>query len=191
MAENIQWRESLEAARREAQENGKLVLIELFSPKCGGCMTMEKETFPDAQVESAIHDNFVPVHYNVLDEPQHLQEFTASWTPTLIVQDAQGREQRRSQGYLDAPRFLGEMALARVQAAMNRQDYGAAHQLAEEAVRQTEGDTLRRPEALYWSAVAAYKASDDQSRLVEGWTQLLETHPDSEWAKRAEFIRRM
>jgi hypothetical protein len=34
MAEgNIAWRHSLEAARREARETGKLVLIDLFSPQ--------------------------------------------------------------------------------------------------------------------------------------------------------------
>jgi len=31
-AENIQWQQSLEEARREAREQGKLVLIDLFNP---------------------------------------------------------------------------------------------------------------------------------------------------------------
>ena len=30
--ENIQWRSSLEEAREEARQTGKLVLIDLFSP---------------------------------------------------------------------------------------------------------------------------------------------------------------
>ena len=30
--ENIQWRHSLEDATREAGENGKLVLVDLFNP---------------------------------------------------------------------------------------------------------------------------------------------------------------
>ena len=30
--ENIQWRHSLEEAREEAHQQGKLVLIDLFSP---------------------------------------------------------------------------------------------------------------------------------------------------------------
>jgi hypothetical protein len=31
-AENIQWRQSLEQARQEARQQGKLVLIDLFNP---------------------------------------------------------------------------------------------------------------------------------------------------------------
>ena len=31
-AENIRWRHSLEEAQREAREQGKLVLIDLFNP---------------------------------------------------------------------------------------------------------------------------------------------------------------
>lgn len=30
--DNIQWRHSLEAAREEARQTGKLVLIDLFNP---------------------------------------------------------------------------------------------------------------------------------------------------------------
>ena len=30
--ENIRWRHSLEAAREEARQSGKLVLIDLFNP---------------------------------------------------------------------------------------------------------------------------------------------------------------
>lgn len=32
MAEDVRWRPSLETARAEAKERGKLVLIDLFSP---------------------------------------------------------------------------------------------------------------------------------------------------------------
>jgi hypothetical protein len=37
--------------------------------------------------------------------------------------------------------------------------------------------------------VAAYKANEDPNQLVQGWNRLLDQFPQSEWAKRAEFIR--
>jgi len=105
------------------------------------------------------------------------------------VLDADGKEHRRSQGYLDPKRFLAEMSLARLQAAIDRQEFQQARQLSEETRRLTTGDPVREPEALYWSSVAAYKASNDSNNLVQGWNQLLDEFPASDWARKAEFIR--
>ncbi|HVF10890.1 MAG TPA: hypothetical protein VNA16_08815 [Abditibacteriaceae bacterium] len=146
-------------------------------------------TYPDPAVERFINEHFIPVQFNVAEQPEVMEQFNTPWTPTLIVQDATGREHRRSQGYLDARRFLGEMSLAWLQDALDRRDFKAAHNRSAEALAQTKGDPTREPEATYWAAVAAYKASDDPANLVSGWNRLLDEFPDSEWAKRAEFIR--
>ena len=74
-------------------------------------------------------------------------------------------------------------------AAIDRQDFATAHRLSEEARRLTQGDPVREPEALYWSSVAAYKATHDPNNLVAGWNRLLDQFPQSEWAKKASFIR--
>src|SRR5207247_6787984 len=96
---------------------------------------------------------------------------------------------RRSQGYLDPERFLAEMSLARVKDSIDRQDYTAAQERANEALKLCQGDHEREPEARYWASVVAYKTSNDEARLKDGWNKLLEDFPESEWAKRAEFIR--
>jgi len=146
-------------------------------------------TYPEPAVERFINGHFIPVQFNVVEQPEVMDQFNTPWTPTLIVQDAEGREHRRSQGYLDARRFVGEMSLAWLLAAINRRDFAAAHQRSEETLRETRGDAWREPEAVYWSAVAAYKASSDPANLIAGWNRLLDQFPQSEWAKRVEFIR--
>ncbi|HZO90579.1 MAG TPA: thioredoxin family protein [Chthonomonadaceae bacterium] len=146
-------------------------------------------TYPNPEVERYIHQYFVPVQFNIVERPEVMDQFNSTWTPTIIVQDADGREHRRAQGYLDPQRFLGELALARVKAAIDRHDYQAAQQRAQEALEMTEGDPVREPEALYWASVADYKASNDVNKLLHGWRELLNEFPESEWAKRAEFIR--
>ena len=146
-------------------------------------------TYPDPAVESYIQENFIPVQFNVADQPEVMDEFNTPWTPTLIVQDADGREHRRAQGYLDAQRFLGEMSLARLKDAIDRRDFETAQQRASDALEQTRGDAEREPEATYWSAVAAYKSSNDPDQLMQGWNRLLDEFSGSEWAKRVEFIR--
>jgi hypothetical protein len=146
-------------------------------------------TYPNPEVERYITQHFIPVQFNVVEQPQVMQQLNASWTPTLIVQDAEGQEHRRAQGYLDARRFLGEMALARVKDAIDRQEFKTAQERAGETLQLTKGDPEREPEALYWSSVAAYKATEDPHNLIQGWTRLLDQFPQSEWAHRAEFIR--
>lgn len=146
-------------------------------------------TYPDPEVARMIEEHFVPVQFNVVDQPEMMERFNAPWTPTLIVQDAEGKEHRRSTGYLDPKRFVAEMALARLMAAVDRRDFRTAAALAGPAQRMTQGDPEREPEALYWSSVTAYKDTNDASLLLAGWNRLLDTFPQSEWAHKAEFIR--
>lgn len=146
-------------------------------------------TYPEPSVGSYIEMHFIPVQFNVIERPQVKEQFHAPWTPTLIVEDAEAREHRRSEGYLDPPRFLGEMALARLKAALNRFDYTRALTVAEEARAQTRDDPAREPEAMYWSAVAAYRASDDVDQLLKTWDELVARFPDTEWGKRAAYTR--
>lgn len=146
-------------------------------------------TYPNPEVEQYLQQHFVPVQFNVVEQPDVMRRFNTPWTPTLIVLDADGKEHRRSQGYLDPKRLLAELSLARLQAAIDRQDFQLAHSLADETQRLTRGDAEREPEALYWSSVAAYKATNDAQNLVQGWNRLLDDFPQSDWAKKAEFIR--
>jgi hypothetical protein len=148
---------------------------------------MERVTYPDAAVVETIHRSFIPVQFNVAEQPEVMDTFNTPWTPTLIVQDAEGREHRRSQGYLDAQRFVAEMALARMKEAIDRRDYEAAYERIGETLVSVKGDPYREPEGLYWAAVATYKARNEG--LLDGWNRLMEQYPDSEWAKRVEFIR--
>jgi hypothetical protein len=146
-------------------------------------------TYPEPRVASYVNQYFVPAQFNVVETPDVMAQFNAAWTPTIIVQDASGKEHRRSEGYLDPKRFLGELALARLKDAIDRQDYEAAKQRVNDAMEYTRGDAAREPEAMYWSSVVAYKTSPDHSGLLDGWNRLLDKFPDSEWAHRAEFIR--
>ncbi|MDN5697335.1 MAG: thioredoxin family protein [Rubrobacter sp.] len=189
-APNIRWRDSLEAARAEARGQEKLVLIYLWHHNCGGSATMGERVYPEPEVESYIEDHFAPVRFNTIEEPEMEAALGSGWTPTIITEDPDGNERRRSQGYLDAKRLIGQLALSRLQAAMNSRDFESASGLCEEALRLTQGDPHREPEAMYWSAVIAYKlAGGDRERLIEGWTSLLNRFPESEWAMRASYIR--
>jgi hypothetical protein len=146
-------------------------------------------TYPNPEVEKLIETQFIPVQFDVVAQPDVMERFNAPWTPTLIVQDADGREHGRSQGYLDAKRFLAEMSLVRLREAINRREFAEARDRVREVMPHVAGDPQREPEAIYWASVAAYKASGEIENLLNGWNRLLDQFPDSEWAKKVAFIR--
>lgn len=146
-------------------------------------------TYPHPEVERYLAQHFVPLQCNVVEQPGAIDRFNSAWTPTLIVQDADGREYRRSFGYHDPARFLAEMSLARLLESIHRRNLHAMQGRANEALTLTKGDPVREPEALYWASVAAYKATKNVEKLLEGWSRLLDQFPESDWAKKAEFIR--
>lgn len=150
---------------------------------------MDAVTYPNENVQQIIEQYFVPVQFNVETQPEAMQQFNTPWTPTIMVQDGEGKEHGRSQGYLDAPRFVAEMALARLKTAIDRQDFKSAEAMADEVLEKTKGDAMREPEALYWASVARYKAAGDPQQLLGGWNRLLDECPDSEWARKVEFIK--
>jgi uncharacterized protein YyaL (SSP411 family) len=188
-APNIPWRSSLGGAREEARQSGKLVFVYLWHHFCGGSKTMGERTYPDETARSYLERHFVPVRFNTIEDPSVPADFGSGWTPTLIVEDAEGREHRRSQGYLDPERFVGELSLARVKDAVDRHDYEAARERAGEALKKTAGDPWREPEVLYWKAVADFEVSEDRDDLTGGWEPLMERFPGSEWAKKASYVR--
>lgn len=147
-------------------------------------------TYPHAEVAQYIEKHFIPVQFNVVEQPEVIDRFNSAWTPTLIVRDVEGREYRRSLGYLDPARFLGEMSLAQLMEKVHRQDFKAAHEQGMEALERTKGDPAREPEAVYFASVAAYKSASDVGKLMEGWNQLMDRFPESDWAKKVEFIRK-
>ncbi len=146
-------------------------------------------TYPDQQVEQLIQEHFIPVQFNVAEQPEAMEQFNTPWTPTLIVMDPDGKQHRRSQGYLDPQRFIAEMSLGRLVAPIDRQEFDRAQAIAGEVSAATQGDPTREPEALYWASVAHYKSSGDANNLLAGWNRLLDEFPESEWAKKVSFIR--
>lgn len=146
-------------------------------------------TYPNHEVERYIEHSFIPVQYNVAERVDAVDQFNAAWTPTIIVQDAEGREYRRSFGYLDPRRFLGELSLARLHRSIHRQDLGDATERVRDALEHTKGDTAREPEVLYFGAVVAYKSTGKAEQLKEGWNRLFKEFAESDWAKKTEFIR--
>ncbi|MCH8839664.1 MAG: thioredoxin family protein [Planctomycetes bacterium] len=68
-AEAVRWRTNLDAAKIEATQSGKLVLLHFWTPSCGPCRTLEQDVFSQPQIGDFLEQSFVPVKVNAEISP--------------------------------------------------------------------------------------------------------------------------
>jgi thiol:disulfide interchange protein len=83
------WHNSLADGLATAKREGKPVLIDLWATWCKNCLTMDKTTFADAQVRSAL-DGYVKIKFQAEDPDQQparavMQRFDAVGLPTYVI----------------------------------------------------------------------------------------------------------
>lgn len=131
-----------------------------------------------------VSENFVPVKIHIKERPQDFGRFKADWTPTQIVAEADGTERHRLVGFLPVDDFLAQLYLGLAKAALGRGRFEEA-QRAFETVASQYPATDAAPEAVYWSAVSAYKGSHNPEFLKKAGAELQDKYPQSEWAKKS------
>ncbi len=83
------WHASLERGLAAAEREGKPVLIDLWATWCKNCLTMDKTTFADPAVTSAL-DGYVKIKFQaeqIDEEPARsvMQRFDAIGLPTYVI----------------------------------------------------------------------------------------------------------
>lgn len=142
-------------------------------------------TYLNQEVVDFVNDQFIPVKLDMTKEKKRFNDFDVQWTPTLIVCDRDQKEHHRTTGYLSPSDFLSEMRLG-----LGNMEYHAKHFKeaisAYRQVLQAYPQTSAAPEALYFSGVCNYMATNDPGRLKETFIELQEKYPGNDWTKKAE-----
>jgi hypothetical protein len=145
-------------------------------------------TYPQTFVQDIIDEFCSPVQVNnTLDESKPIvDKFRHIWTPDLRILDGSGYELYNWNGYLPPAEFAARLLVALGFARLRLKQFDAA--------RRHFADVLARfptsfaaPEAQYFTAVAAYRASDQANDLLHGWHELEKTYPASEWTAKQNF----
>lgn len=144
-------------------------------------------TYPDERVAKFLSLNFVPVQIETSNTAM-MQKFAVSWTPTLIVLDADGREHYRAVGFFTPDDMLATFLTAKGRWALDTDQLADARAIFEEAI-SCYADRDAAAEATFFLGVARYKLSHDPKPLREAYDLLNANFPHSLWTKQADHYR--
>lgn len=102
----------------------------------------------------------------------------------MLLLDADGKERVRLEGYLPNADFIAALESALGRIAFVHKQYADAERWYNDIVTRL-ARSHSAPGAMYWRAVAHYKATNDHTVLGAVAEQLRSTYPSSVWASKA------
>jgi len=131
--------------------------------------------------------NFVPVQVET-SNTEMMRKFSISWTPSLLVLDAEGKEHYRAIGFFTADDLIATFMTARGRWALDLDQLADARAIFEEVI-SCYPDKDAAAEATFFLGVAQYKMDHDPKHLREAYDILKEKFPQSMWTKQADHYR--
>ncbi len=122
------WLDNLDAAKAQAAEEQKPILLHFYADWCGPCRTMESTVLNQSQVLTALESKVVGVKINADDYPELASEYGIQRLPSDIVIEPDGTRMIESTG----PRTLSEYVASIDRAATRYNDLIASRQTADD-----------------------------------------------------------
>ena len=101
----VKWEHTLEAAKKRAKAEKKMIFMDLWAEWCGPCQYLRKNVFPSAEGQAALatvvpFDALVQTNdqKDIPANAQLAEKYGLNAFPTLILIDADGKEIRRQVG---------------------------------------------------------------------------------------------
>jgi len=104
-ADQIQWQEWSDTPFEQAKQQNKLVLVDIKAVWCKFCKKMEKVTYQDPQVISAINENYIAIRGDIEKTLPIKQRYGYFGVPATIILNGDGKEINRRLGYIK-PQFM-------------------------------------------------------------------------------------
>lgn len=101
-AEPIQWRTDYNAARKESQDTGKPLLVEIGTDNCLYCRKMEATTFTDPAIVELLNSYYIPLKINASHDNTLVQALRVQLYPTTVLAGPDGKIHSFLQGYMAA-----------------------------------------------------------------------------------------
>lgn len=101
-AQEVRWRTDYSAARHEATDSGRPLLVDFGTEQCVWCRKLDITTFRDPAVARLITDKFVPVKIDAREEAWLTEALRVRSLPTLFLAAPDGIILATRVGYVDA-----------------------------------------------------------------------------------------
>lgn len=101
----IRWHSDYNTARKEAEEKGCPLVVEIGSPTCVHCRRQDATTFRDPAVIALLTRKFVAVRIDGNKEQTFVQQLKVQMYPTTIVAAPDGKILSFLGGYVSAEQF--------------------------------------------------------------------------------------
>lgn len=109
---SINWRHNYAAARKEAKEKGRPIILEFGTKQCYWCKRLEQDTFSNSVVAQTINEHFIPLKIDADLEPTLTQALQVQSYPTTVLADQDGKILGTMEGFHDATRFQEKLLRA-------------------------------------------------------------------------------
>ncbi|MDR2282884.1 MAG: thioredoxin family protein [Sphingobacterium sp.] len=107
--EDQSFKGSFEACKAQAQQENKLILIDMYFVGCMPCAEMDKKVFPDPKVRTEVQNNFILYKTDVMKEEDGkklARKYGAKGFPTYVILNGEGKAIMMESGYFGVDRFV-------------------------------------------------------------------------------------
>ena len=148
---------------------------------------MDAVTYPQEDVARFINQNVVALRVGSGEQPM-ASDFNITWTPSLLILDADGKEHQRTLGFFAPEDLIPSLLKGIGKMHLNRNELLEALDRFEELQLHHAGSAAV-PETIYLAGVARYKNTGDARELKTAYELLRDRYGENPWTKRASPYR--
>jgi tetratricopeptide (TPR) repeat protein len=108
----VQWRTDYNAARREAQDKNRPLVVDFGTVDCFWCKRLDATTFRDPAIIRVMNERFIPLRIDADREPTLAQVLRIQSYPTVVIAGPDGKILITQEGYLEAGPFNDKLQRA-------------------------------------------------------------------------------
>lgn len=106
----VNWRSDLAAAKLEARQTNRLILVHYWATWCPACYRMEREVFIDPAVAATINERFVPVKLNFDNYQVDARAMGVTILPTDVILSPAGEPVGTLPGFTEPMKYAARLA---------------------------------------------------------------------------------
>jgi thioredoxin-like negative regulator of GroEL len=105
IAEDVDWRADYNAARKEAAEKGRPIILDFGFQSCTYCRKLDATTFRDAEVVKRLNGKFVALRIDIEKDPSLAEKLGLRMYPTVVFASPEGHILGKVEGYQEPGPF--------------------------------------------------------------------------------------